>query len=29
LLNWLRDDTSRQGPRGRITFAVSVRMTPS
>jgi hypothetical protein len=28
LLNWLRDDTSRQGPRGRITFAVSVRMTP-
>jgi hypothetical protein len=28
LLNWLRDDTSRQGPRGRISFAVSVRMTP-
>jgi hypothetical protein len=28
LLNWLRDETGRSGPRGRITFGISVRMTP-
>lgn len=27
LLNWLRDEQREQGPRGPITFAVSVRMT--
>ena len=28
MLNWLRDDADRPGPRGRITFGISVRMTP-
>jgi hypothetical protein len=27
LVNWLRDEQNRQGPRGRITFGISVRMT--
>lgn len=27
LLNWLRDEEGREGPRGRITFGISVRMT--
>lgn len=27
LLNWLRNEGRAEGPRGRITFAVSVRMT--
>ena len=27
LVNWLRDEEGRQGPRGRITFGISVRMT--
>lgn len=27
LVNWLRDEQGREGPRGRITFAISVRMT--
>lgn len=27
LVNWLRDEEGRQGPQGRITFAISVRMT--
>jgi hypothetical protein len=26
LVNWLRDEQGREGPQGRITFAVSVRM---
>ncbi|MCC6345200.1 MAG: IS1380 family transposase [Bryobacterales bacterium] len=29
LVNWLRDEEGRQGPRGRITFGISVRMTPN
>jgi hypothetical protein len=29
LVNWLRDEERSQGPRGRITFAISVRMNPS
>lgn len=27
LVNWLRDEEGRQGPRGRITFGISVRLT--
>lgn len=27
LLNWLRDEQRGEGPRGRITFGISVRMT--
>jgi hypothetical protein len=27
LVNWLRDEQGRQGPPGRITFGISVRMT--
>jgi Transposase DDE domain group 1 len=27
LVNWLRDEQRSEGPRGRITFAVSVRMS--
>ncbi len=27
LVNWLRDEERREGPRGRITFGISVRMT--
>ncbi len=26
-MNWLRDEGGREGPRGRITFGISVRMT--
>lgn len=26
-MNWLRDERSRDGPPGRITFGISVRMT--
>jgi hypothetical protein len=29
LVNWLRDEQRGEGPRGRITFAVSVRMNPA
>jgi hypothetical protein len=29
LVNWLRDENRVAGPPGRITFAISVRMTPS
>ncbi len=29
LVNWLRDENRTEGPQGRITFAISVRMTPS
>ncbi|MBV6429901.1 MAG: hypothetical protein IANPNBLG_00004 [Bryobacteraceae bacterium] len=29
LVNWLRDEEGRQGPRGRITFGIRVRMTPN
>jgi hypothetical protein len=29
LVNWLRDEQGRQEPRGRITFGISVRMTPN
>lgn len=29
LLNWLRDEQRVEGPRGPITFAISVRMTPN
>jgi Transposase DDE domain group 1 len=29
LVNWLRDENRSEGPQGRITFAISVRMTPS
>ena len=29
LLNWLRDEERAEGPRGRITFGISVRMTPN
>jgi hypothetical protein len=29
LVNWLRDENRTEGPPGRITFAVSVRMTAS
>ena len=28
LLNWLRDEQREEGPPGRITFGISVRMTP-
>jgi hypothetical protein len=28
LLNWLRDEKRADGPQGRITFGISVRMTP-
>jgi hypothetical protein len=27
LMNWLRDEEREEGPRGRITFGISVRMT--
>ena len=27
LVNWLRDENGREGPKGRITFGISVRMT--
>jgi hypothetical protein len=27
LVNWLRDENRAEGPKGRITFAISVRMT--
>ena len=29
LLNWLRDEKRAEGPQGRITFGISVRMTPN
>jgi hypothetical protein len=29
LVNWLRDEERSQGPQGRITFGISVRMTPA
>jgi hypothetical protein len=29
LLNWLRDEKRCDGPQGRITFGISVRMTPN
>ena len=29
LVNWLREENRAEGPKGRITFAISVRMTPS
>jgi hypothetical protein len=29
LVNWLRDEKRPEGPAGRITFAISVRMTPT
>jgi hypothetical protein len=29
LLNWLRDEKRSDGPRGPITFGISVRMTPN
>jgi hypothetical protein len=29
LLNWLRDEKRSDGPQGRITFGISVRMTPN
>ena len=29
LVNWLRDEQRGEGPRGRITFGISVRMTPN
>ena len=29
LVNWLRDENRNDGPKGRITFGISVRMTPS
>lgn len=29
LLNWLRDEQRADGPRGAITFGISVRMTPN
>jgi hypothetical protein len=29
LVNWLRDENRTQGRQGRITFGISVRMTPS
>ena len=29
LVNWLRDENRAEGPQGRITFAISVRMTAS
>ena len=29
LVHWLRDEQGREGPRGRITFGISVRMTPT
>lgn len=29
LMNWLRDEEREEGPRGRITFGISVRMTPN
>jgi hypothetical protein len=29
LVNWLRDEKRPEGPQGQITFAISVRMTPS
>jgi hypothetical protein len=29
LVNWLRDEGRADGPKGPITFAISVRMTPS
>jgi hypothetical protein len=29
LLNWLRDEERAEGPQGRITFGISVRMTPN
>jgi Transposase DDE domain group 1 len=29
LLNWLRDEQRADGPRGPITFGISVRMTPN
>jgi hypothetical protein len=28
-VNWLRDEDRAEGPKGRITFAISVRMTAS
>jgi hypothetical protein len=28
-VNWLRDEERSQGPQGRITFGISVRMTPA
>lgn len=28
LVNWLRDEERSEGPKGRITFGISVRMTP-
>lgn len=29
LVNWLRDEQRGEGPKGRITFGISVRMTPN
>lgn len=29
LVSWLRDEQREQGPRGRISFAIGVRMTPA
>ena len=29
LVHWLRDEKRPEGPQGRITFAISVRMTPT
>jgi hypothetical protein len=29
LLNWLRDEQRADGPKGHITFGISVRMTPN
>jgi len=29
LVNWLRDEQRSEGPKGRIHFAISVRMTPT
>ena len=29
LVKWLRDEQRREGPPGRISFAISVRMTPN
>jgi len=29
LVNWLRDENRSEGRKGRITFAISVRMTPT
>lgn len=29
LVNWLRDERRPDGPQGRITFGISVRMTPN